>query len=494
MSKLLLSNVWGNASRIYNQVYMHTIKHNHSIVFMGSGKGSTIKRLCEMAESGKLQTNIKALITDNPHSEIIVTAKKYEIPVFILPFKESQKSDWDKSLLKILLKLKPDLIFLAGFLRKIGPKTLSAFQNKIINTHPSLLPEFGGKGMYGLKVHKAVCENQKKETGVTLHFVNENYDKGPKIAQKSLQVLPNDTPHTLQERVKRMEKQICGETLQKIISGEISLPLSFKEMTWLFLKGAILGLSSALPGISGGTAAFLLGIYEKLVSEVSKIKIGYFFKLPFYRKYPLTESYGAFTFFSSLKFYRNHPLIKNFDWPFLMTLFSGAAITVFLFALLASPFIKTAPKAFKTLVFFLVLISLYFPLRNIKKTFRIWLLIIGTALFSAALFYSLKDSSLFSKSESVFWLFPAGLLAGPALVLPGLSGSYLLILFGIYENVLEAIKDLHIVSLVFFTSGVSFGGILMARFMKHLLNKYFHETSGVIIGLILGSLFLLQPF
>lgn len=473
---------------------MNTVKRNHSIVFMGSGKGSTIKSLCEAVASGELQTHIKALITDNPHSEIIVTARKYEIPIFILPFEESQKADWDKKLLKILLKLNPDLIFLAGFLKKIGSKTLFAFKNKIINTHPSLLPEFGGKGMYGLKVHKAVYESGKKETGVTLHIVNKNYDKGPKIVQRSLQVLPNDTPHTLQERVKSMEKQVCKETLQKIISGEISLPLSFRELVWLFLKGAILGLSAALPGISGGTAAFLLGIYEKLISEVSKIKIGYFFKLPFYKNHPQAKNTGILTFFSSLKFYRDHPLVKNFDWPFLMTLFSGAVAAVFAFAFLASSFIKAAPKTFETLVFFLVLISLYFPLRDIKKTLRIGLLTIGTTLLSAALFYSLNDISLFTKSESAFWLFPAGLLAGPALVLPGLSGSYLLILFGLYENVLEAVKGLHIVSLVFFISGVSFGGILMARFMKHLLNKYFHETSGVIIGLILGSLFLLQPF
>ena len=327
--------------------------------------------------------------------------------------------------------------------------------------------------MYGLKVHQAVCNSGREETGVTLHIINENYDKGPKIAQKSLKVLPNDTPATLQERVKLMEKQICKKTLQKIISGETFLPLSFQEMIWLFLKGTTLGLSAALPGISGGTAAFLLGIYEKLILEISRIKAAYFFPFPFGK---------------------THPLIKRFDWKFLLPLFSGAAAAVFLFAFFFPSFIKATPKTFKTLVFFLVLISLYFPLRDIKKTLGIGLLTIGSALSSAILFYFLKDISLFLPSKSSFWLFPSGLLAGPALVLPGLSGSYLLILFGLYENVLETVKSFHIVSLTFFILGVSLGGGLMAKCMKRLLSKYFHETSGVIIGLILGSLLLLQPF
>lgn len=440
---------------------------------MGSGQGSTIKSICEAVESGELQTTIKALITDNPHSGIIHTAKKYQIPFFVLPFEKNNKSDWDKKLVKILKQFNPNLILLAGFLKKIGPKTLAAFKNKVINTHPSLLPEFGGRGMYGLKVHKAVCDSKKSKTGVTIHIVNENYDKGLKIAQKSLKIFSDDTPLKLQERVKLMEKEIYKDTLKKIISGDISLPLSIKEMSWLFLKGAVLGLSSALPGVSGGTAAFILGIYEKLISEVSKIKPSYAFKFPLNK---------------------NHPLINDFDWRFLISLFSGAVTAVFVFAVMASSFIKSAPKTFESLVFFLVLFSLYFPLRNIKKTLRIGVLTMGTTLASTTLFYFLKDISLFPESELSIWLFPAGLMAGPALVLPGLSGSYLLVLFGLYENVLEAVKGFHFISLIFFASGVFLGGILMARFMKHLLKRYSNETSGVIIGLILGSLFLIQPF
>ena len=364
---------------------MSVKKPNHSIVLMGSGQGSTIKSICEAVESGELQTTIKALITDNPHSEIIHTAKKYQIPFFVLPFEKNNESDWDKNLVKILKNFQPDLILLAGFLKKIGPKTLTAFKNKIINTHPSLLPEFGGKGMYGLKVHKAVCDSGKSKTGVTVHIANGDYDKGLKIAQKSLKISSDDTPLKLQERVKLMEKEVCKDTLKKIISGDIFLPLSIKEMSWLFLKGVVLGLSSALPGVSGGTVAFILGIYEKIISEVSKIKTTYIFKFPFNK---------------------NHPLINDFDWRFLISLFSGAVTAIFVFALMASSFIKSAPKAFESLVFFLVLISLYFPLHKYKKNTKDWSADSGNSSYKCHSVLFFKRYLSFSKIRAFTLAFP----------------------------------------------------------------------------------------
>ena len=445
----------------------------HSLVLLGSGKGSTIESLCEAVKSDQIQANIKALITDNPRSGIISIAEEYKIPSFILSFEKSRKEQWDRELLKILQKCQPDLIVLAGFLRKIGPQVLYTFKNKILNSHPALLPDFGGEGMYGLRVHKAVIKSQRKKTGVTVHIVNKEYDAGPVLVQEEINVLPEDTPLTLQERVKLTEKRIYKESLQKIISGELSLPRSFKEIVLLFLKGSVLGISTVLPGVSGGTAAFLLGLYEKLVHEISKIKPAHFLTFP-------------------LK--KTHPFIKDYDWVFLMSLFLGAVFAIVTFAFAATPFIKASPELFESLVFVLVLASLYFPLRDIKKTPRVLLLASGSALVSFAFFYALKDVALFSKTSSSLWLFPAGGLAGLALVMPGLSGSYLLVLFGLYESVLEAVKTFHILWLCLFASGVFLGGVVMARIMKNLLQKHYHETLGVIVGLILGSLCLLLPF
>ena len=453
---------------------MSSRKEKPSIVLMGSGEGTTIRFFCEAVKSGSLQAEVKALVTDNPSSGVVSIAEEHRLPVFILPFKESKPEQWDKELLRILKNLEPDFILLAGFLKKIGPLVLNHFKNQIINSHPALLPEFGGKGMYGLRVHKAVVESKRKETGVTIHVVNQDYDRGPVLVQEKIDVSPEDTPVTLQERVKAMEKRVYLETLRKIISGEIFMPRSFKELVLLFLKGSVLGLSTVLPGVSGGTAAFLLGLYEKLVYEISKIKP---------------------THFLTFSFSKDHPFLKDYDWSFLLSLFLGAVVTVMVFPFVALPFIRVWPGGFEFLVFVLVLGSLYFPLRDIKKTSRVLFFVAGGTIFSFILFYTLKDVSFFRQTDSFFLLFlPAGLMAGLALVLPGLSGSYLLVLFGLYESVLEAVKSFQVLPLGLFTLGVAFGGIAMARIMKGLLKSHFHETSGLIVGLILGSLSLVWPF
>ena len=187
-------------------------------------------------------------------------------------------------------------------------------------------------------------------------------------------------------------------------------------------------------------------------------------------------------------------MIRDYDWSFLLSLALGAFASIVLFAFAASPFIKAWPEMFETLVFILVLISLYFPIRDINKSPKILLLTAGSALASCILFYTLRDMSLFPKTDSFLWLFPAGALAGLALVVPGLSGSYLLVLFGLYESVLNTIKNFHILWLSLFTAGIFLGILFMARIMKSLLQNRFHETSGVIVGLILGSLYLLLPF
>jgi phosphoribosylglycinamide formyltransferase-1 len=108
-------------------------------------------------------------------------------------------------------------------MKKLGPRTLAAYRNRIVNIHPALLPKFGGQGMYGMNVHKAVIEAGERESGVTIHLVDEEYDHGTILAQTRLPVLPDDTPQTLAQRVLEREHSFLVETLDKIIRGEIRL-------------------------------------------------------------------------------------------------------------------------------------------------------------------------------------------------------------------------------------------------------------------------------
>ena len=196
-----------------------------SIIALGSGKGSTIDFFCEKLFSRPHSfLKIKALVTENPSSGLLQTAKKFQLPCHITEYKEENFKAWDQNLCQILLSYSPQLIVLAGFLKKIGPISLSRFQNRIINSHPSLLPEFAGKGMYGLRVHSAVLRAKKKHTGVSIHIVGKNYDEGPLLAQKKLKIHEGESAPVLQERLKRIEKAFYFNTIVKIAKGEIPLP------------------------------------------------------------------------------------------------------------------------------------------------------------------------------------------------------------------------------------------------------------------------------
>ena len=111
-------------------------------------------------------------------------------------------------------------------MKKIGPRLLETFKNKIINIHPSLLPKFGGKGMYGIKVHEAVIAAGEKETGVTIHLVNDEYDRGQILTQQKISVEPDDTPESLAARVLAIEHELYKSTIHKIISGKLVLSAS----------------------------------------------------------------------------------------------------------------------------------------------------------------------------------------------------------------------------------------------------------------------------
>ena len=118
-----------------------------------------------------------------------------------------------------------DVIVLAGYMKRIGPRTLAAFAGRILNIHPALLPRHGGPGMYGIRPHEAVLAAGDEESGATVHVVDERYDHGPILRQRRVRVRPDDTPQTLQQRVLREEHGIYAEVLADIVAGRITLPV-----------------------------------------------------------------------------------------------------------------------------------------------------------------------------------------------------------------------------------------------------------------------------
>ena len=197
--------------------------NNYSVVALGSGQGSTIEFFCRKIQVEKPPFAIKALVTDRSRSGLIKIAKTFQIPCHIINYKKEKAEQWDKELRQVLRSYKAQFILLAGFLKKIGPLVLHEFPNRILNSHPSFLPEFSGPGMYGFKVHQAVLQAKKKETGVTIHIVNKNYDEGPLLAQKKIPIQKGETALELEKRVKKIEKEFYFETLLKIIKGDIAL-------------------------------------------------------------------------------------------------------------------------------------------------------------------------------------------------------------------------------------------------------------------------------
>ena len=190
-----------------------------SIAALGSGQGSTIEFFCEKIKKESHPFFIKAIITDKPQSRLLKIAEAFQIPSHVIPYDAQKPNLWDQHLQALLCSYQADLIVLAGFLKKIGHEVIKAFPKKIINSHPSLLPEFGGTGFYGLKVHKAVLKAGKEQTGISIHWVNPEYDKGEILAQIKIPVKKTDTAEKLEKRVKRREKSFYFKTIQNILQS-----------------------------------------------------------------------------------------------------------------------------------------------------------------------------------------------------------------------------------------------------------------------------------
>jgi len=184
-----------------------------------SGGGTNLQAIINAIECGKLPNcQIATVVSNKPDVFALERALNHGIPSAVISRKEfADLSEFDAAICEHMERSNVDLIVLAGFLSIIGEKLLAKFDGRIINIHPSLLPKFGGKGFYGLKVHEAALAAGERTTGATVHFVNSEVDGGEIILQKSIEILPSDTPETLQQRVmEQCEWEILVESINQI--------------------------------------------------------------------------------------------------------------------------------------------------------------------------------------------------------------------------------------------------------------------------------------
>lgn len=250
----------------------------------------------------------------------------------------------------------------------------------------------------------------------------------------------------------------------------------------LILKGSILGVSMALPGVSGGTMAFIMGIYEKLIGEVSKMRTRHIKKLFLCLSFKRDQIKQSFLFFWT-----------TWDWAFLIPLGFGVICSGVIFIAFAYPIIEAYSLEFYSLIFGLVLASIFKPFKEMKKTTKTFFLFFISFVINALCFMLGAKFLLFSGEPMAIVFLPVGFIISIALIIPGLSGSYLLLIFGLYEKTLLALKQGELLVICFFLIGLILGVFSIAKLIQWMIQNYFHETMAVILGLILGSLYAVYP-
>lgn len=182
-----------------------------------------MRAVIEATERGVLSAKPLLAVSNNRNAGALAFADAHGVPTLVIAT-QADPGAADARLCAAMRDAGAELIVLSGYLRRLGPLTLGAYRNRILNIHPGLLPTFGGEGMYGRRVHEAVIAAGVSESGATIHAVDEIYDHGPIIARRTVPVLPGDTPDSLEARVTAMEPAFFVETLQAIAEGRQRLP------------------------------------------------------------------------------------------------------------------------------------------------------------------------------------------------------------------------------------------------------------------------------
>ncbi|MBC7865380.1 MAG: phosphoribosylglycinamide formyltransferase [Bacteroidia bacterium] len=187
-----------------------------NIAIFASGEGTNAEKLIQHF-AGSTKVRINWIVTNKDDAGVVAKATKYRKGVQILS--RYVLENYTEKFIEFLKLEKIDLIVLAGFLLKMPEKIVAAYPYRIINLHPALLPKFGGKGMYGMHVHKAVIDAKEKESGISIHFVNEEYDKGEMILQEKCVVDENETPETLAAKIHELEHKFFPLAVERVVEN-----------------------------------------------------------------------------------------------------------------------------------------------------------------------------------------------------------------------------------------------------------------------------------
>ena len=188
----------------------------NTLALFASGSGSNVENIYKYFNGNDI-IKVGLVLTDNKNAYVLERAKKLNIPHVYFNYKETSSDN----LLSLLERYKITHIVLGGYLRLIQKKIIRNFNKKILNIHPSLLPKFGGKGYYGDVVHKSVLRSNEKESGITIHLVNEEYDKGKILFQKSIPVFVDDTFKSLSSRIHKLEYKYFPQIIEKYILNKL---------------------------------------------------------------------------------------------------------------------------------------------------------------------------------------------------------------------------------------------------------------------------------
>jgi len=193
------------------------------LAFLASGNGSSAEAIVRAIRDGRLDGAARLLVGNRRETAAFTWAERLGVPHVCIPT-ASDPEGADTRLAKALSDHGAELVVLSGYLRRLGPRTLKAYEGRILNIHPGSLPQFGGEGMYGAHVHRAVIAAGVAESAVVVHAVDDVYDHGPEIARRAVPVLPGDTADSLEARVKAVEPDFFVEVLSRIARGELVLP------------------------------------------------------------------------------------------------------------------------------------------------------------------------------------------------------------------------------------------------------------------------------
>jgi phosphoribosylglycinamide formyltransferase-1 len=196
-----------------------------------SGSGTNLQAILDATARGDISAEVRLVISSNPEAGGLERARRAGVPARVLRSKDfAGVQEFRSVLMEALKSSRARLVVLAGYMKKLPPDVIRAFPGRIINIHPALLPDFGGKGFYGRRVHEAVLESGRRESGATVHIVNDRYDEGPVLMQERVPVLEGDTPDSLAARVLTVEHRILPAAIQAFAQGRVRCE---GERTWI---------------------------------------------------------------------------------------------------------------------------------------------------------------------------------------------------------------------------------------------------------------------